>query len=81
MSNDKQLAILEVLVEKMQGVPRFNEMCTELGIPWDEVQDIIRDKGREWGVMGQQILNFVMLGASIGYLYNQKQVSDATQVQ
>lgn len=60
---------LDDIIKKMNDVPRLNDMCDTTGVTWTALTKLVRDKSAEWGHRGQDLLNLVMLGAAIGYMY------------
>jgi hypothetical protein len=60
------------IVKKMEGVTaEFAEMAEATGIKWSDISDTVKHKAKQLGIdgKGQQIVNFMLLSAAIGYAY------------
>jgi len=69
--------MLDKIYNAVQDAPRINEMCPQVGISWEDVKELVRLKAGQWDVRGQNVLNILMLGAAIGYLFGSgKKVED-----
>jgi hypothetical protein len=65
--------MLDRLVKAMDGVPRINKMCPEVGVSYEDLKHMVRVTAANEGIDAQRLLNFLLLGASIGYLYGKGQ--------
>ena len=61
--------VLNAVVVRMGKEPQFKDMCATVGVSWLDVCDTVTARARILGVHGQEIVNFMLLSAAVGFLY------------
>lgn len=59
---------LDEIVAAMKDVPKVSEMAPAVGVSWEDIKEVIH-RHEFKSIRPQNIVNFIMLGAAIGYLF------------